>query len=76
MALLFGTKQPETRVRMATGNYRANLLRSSILNPRRFRALSAKLAADERLPLVLRAFARNQYLDGIYVDELRNGGTI
>jgi glycosyltransferase involved in cell wall biosynthesis len=76
MAVLFTAKQPEARVRMATGNYRINILRSSLLNPRWTRALSGKLAAEERLPFALRAFARGQYLDGIYIDELRKGGTI
>jgi glycosyltransferase involved in cell wall biosynthesis len=74
MALVFLAKQPSMRVRLATGNYRANLLRAALLNPRRLRPCFAALADAPKLPYALRAFARSQYLDGIYLDELRNGG--
>jgi len=74
MALLFTKKQPSMRVRLATGNYRANLLRAALLNPRPLRPCFAALADAPRLPFALRAFARSQYLDGVYVDELRKGG--
>jgi hypothetical protein len=73
MAVLFTKKQPETRVRMATGNYRINRLRGALFSPKWLRQYAAKIAEDQAMPYVIRAFARSQYLDGIYVDELRLG---
>ena len=74
MAVLFTKKQPEMRVRLATGNYRVNRLRGALLAPAWLQPFAAKIAEDGNLPHSLRAFARGHYLDGVYIGELRREG--
>ena len=71
MATAFVTKQPQTRVRLATGNYILNRLRGAIVAPEWMLAVTAGIAANEQAPGVLRAAARAHFLDGLYVAELR-----
>ena len=75
MALIFSEKQPELRVRLATGNYRLNRLRGAVLAPQWMLPLAAHVANNTTFPQPLRAFARGHYLDGVYIAELRQGAT-
>ena len=68
MAVRFVGKNPSTRVKTATGAYRANLLRAKALEPSL--PWFAGVAQDERFPAAVRRLARAQLLDGIYTTEL------
>lgn len=70
MAMRFVTKAPTSRVRMATGAYKVNMLRARFLMPESLLALYAGAATEERLPAWLRSIARAQFLDGMYAKEL------
>ena len=54
----------------ATGAHPANVLRGRFLTPEALLALYAGVATADRLPGWLRAFARTQFLDGVYTREL------
>jgi GT2 family glycosyltransferase len=69
MARRFLEKQPSSRVRMATGAYPANLMRAKLLFPDKVLALWAGVATSDA-PGAVRAFARSQFLDGMYLREL------
>ncbi|MHB8177623.1 MAG: glycosyltransferase family 2 protein [Vulcanimicrobiaceae bacterium] len=70
MARRFLQKSPSLRVRLATGAHPLNLLRAQMLFPDTLLALYGGLATHERTPAALRAFARTQFLDGMYTREL------
>ena len=70
MAGRFLTKHPSRRARLATGAHAANVLRGRFLTPEALLALYAGVATAERAPRWLRAFARTQFLDGVYTREL------
>jgi GT2 family glycosyltransferase len=70
MARHFLDKQDSSRTRMAVGAHPANLLRARYLLPDSLLAIYAGLATSEKAPAFLRAFARTQYLDGMYSREL------
>ena len=70
MARRFLEKQPSKRVRAATGAYPMNLLRARYLLPDSVLAIFAGLATSDRAPDAVRAFARSQFLDGMYTREL------
>ena len=70
MARRFIEKQPGKRVRAATGAYPINFLRARFLLPDSLLAVFAGLATSEKAPDVVRAFARAQFLDGMYTREL------
>ncbi len=71
MARRFLEKQPTQRVRMATGAHPVNLLRASFLKPDQLLAIYAGIATSEKAPPVLRNLAKAQFLDGMYVRELK-----
>ncbi len=54
------------RTKLATGAYAFNLWRSRLFAPAWSLASYRAVAQDERAPVVLRALARAQYLDGAY----------
>jgi hypothetical protein len=62
---------PTTRVKLATGAYRLNLLRARILAPPLAQPLFAGLASSSRVPAPLATLARELLLDSVYTDELR-----
>ncbi len=64
-------KEPSWRARLATGAYAANLLRASVTAPEWALPLYAGIAKSGRMPGILREFARAQFLDGLYTNELR-----
>jgi GT2 family glycosyltransferase len=70
MARHFLDKQDSSRTRMAVGAHPANLLRARYLLPDSLLAVYAGVATSEKAPAFLRAFARTQYLDGMYSREL------
>jgi glycosyltransferase involved in cell wall biosynthesis len=70
MARRFLAKQPSARVRAATGAYPMNVLRARYLLPDSLLAFYAGIATSERAPELVRAFARSQFLDGMYTREL------
>jgi len=70
MARRFIEKQPSKRVRAATGAYPINFLRAKYLLPDSLLAVFAGLATSEKAPGIVRAFARSQFLDGMYTREL------
>lgn len=69
MAKRFLEKQPSSRVRMATGAYPANLMRARVQFPDAMLNVWAGVATSEA-PAAVRAFARAQFLDGMYLREL------
>ena len=71
MAVRFVGKNPSPRALMATGAYRANLIRARVLEP--LLPVYAGLAIDDRVPVAIRALARSRLLDGIYTQELARG---
>ncbi|MBV8727607.1 MAG: glycosyltransferase family 2 protein [Candidatus Eremiobacteraeota bacterium] len=73
MAARFIRKNQSRRARLATGAHTWNFLRARALAPRWMLPFYAGFAADERVPPVLRAVARHQLLDGMYVHELQRG---
>lgn len=70
MAGRFLLKHPSRRARLATGAHPANVLRGRFLTPEALLALYAGVATAGRAPRWLRAFARAQFLDGVYTREL------
>ena len=70
MAGRFVLKHPSRRARLATGAHSANVLRGRFLTPEVLLALYAGVATAGRAPRWLRAFARTQFLDGVYTREL------
>ncbi len=70
MARRFLEKQPSQRARMATGAHALNLLRAKYLLPDSLLAVFAGLATSDDAPAAIRAFARAQFLDGMYTREL------
>jgi len=70
MAGRFLMKHPSRRARLATGAHPANVLRGRFLTPEALLALYAGVATAGRVPGWLRAFARTQFLDGVYTREL------
>jgi glycosyltransferase involved in cell wall biosynthesis len=70
MAGRFLQKHPSRRARLATGAHAANVLRGRYLTPEALLALYAGVATADRAPGWLRAFARTQFLDGVYTREL------
>ncbi|MDQ6930357.1 MAG: glycosyltransferase [Candidatus Eremiobacteraeota bacterium] len=73
MAARFIKKNPSKRARMATGAYGFNVLRAKTLAPQWLLPFFAGLAAEARLPRAVRAIARAQLLDGMYIAELERG---
>ena len=71
MARRFLEKQPTQRVRMATGAHRVNMLRASLFEPDNVLAVFAGIATSDKAPPALRNLARAQFLDGMYVRELK-----
>lgn len=70
MAGRFVDKHPSKRARMATGAHGLNVVRGKYLLPDALLALYAGVATGDEAPPWLRAFARAQFLDGIYTREL------
>jgi GT2 family glycosyltransferase len=70
MAARFLAKHPSRRARLATGAHPLNLLRARYLIPEPMLALCGGVATSRRAPAWLRAIARAQFLDAIYVREL------
>jgi glycosyltransferase involved in cell wall biosynthesis len=70
MAARFVRKSPTPRAKLATGAYRANLLRAKALAPRSAQPLFAGVATSPNVPPALARFARGRLLDSVYVDEL------
>lgn len=68
MAARFVRKNPSARVRSATGAHPLNLLRGKAVE--RLVPWYAGVAADERFPAAVRAAARAQLLDAVYIAEL------
>ncbi|MBV8363229.1 MAG: glycosyltransferase family 2 protein [Candidatus Eremiobacteraeota bacterium] len=73
MAARFIRKNTSRRARLATGAYPWNFWRARALAPKWLLPLYAGFAADERVPPLVRAVARHQLLDGMYVHELQRG---
>ena len=73
MAAQFIRKNRSRRARLATGAHSWNFWRARALAPKWMLPLYAGFAADERMPSALRAVARYQLLDGMYVHELQRG---
>ncbi len=71
MAARFLEKDGGLRARLATGAYAPNMLRGQLLAPEWALPFYAGIAQDDRMPGMLRCFARAQLLDGAYVGELR-----
>ena len=71
MAARLLTKDAGLRTKLATGAYRANLLRSQLTVPAWTLPFYSSLARSRRAPQALRALARAQLLDGEYTGELR-----
>ena len=71
MAARLLQKDSGLRARMATGAYGPNLLRAQVMAPGWSLPMYAGMAQNDRLPEVLRRFARAQLLDGAYAGELR-----
>ncbi len=70
MALLFASKHPQLRVRLATGDYALNRWRSALWSAPAIQPGLVALSENPRVPQFVRAFARQQYLDGLYLAEL------
>ena len=73
MAARFIRKNRSRRARLATGAHRWNFLRVRALAPKWLLPIYAGVASDERVPPAVRAVARHQLLDGMYVHELQRG---
>jgi len=71
MAALLLEKDRGLRTKLATGAYAANLWRARVFSPASAAPLYRRLAESERLAPPLRALARTQYLDAVYVAALR-----
>jgi GT2 family glycosyltransferase len=71
MAARFLGKDSSLRTKLATGAYGLNLARSAFFAPQWSLEGYRRLAASERAPAPVRAFARAQLLDGSYTSALR-----
>ncbi len=71
MAVLLLEKDSTPRTRFATGAYALNMLRSQILAPPALAPWFRRLAENARLPAFVRAVARAQWLDAVYIKALR-----
>jgi len=71
MAALLITRHDGWRSRLATGAYGLNVARSGVLAPSFALPALRRVAERAAVPAALRAIARGQYLDGVYVTELR-----
>ncbi|MBV9718994.1 MAG: glycosyltransferase [Candidatus Eremiobacteraeota bacterium] len=70
MAARFLDKHPSPRARLATGAHAFNLLRARYLISEPALAVCGGIATSARAPAWLRAIARAQFLDAMYVREL------
>lgn len=70
MAARFVRKKPTSRIKLATGAYRFNLLRAKIFAPALAQPLLAGLATSPRTPPALAGVARGMLLDSVYTEEL------
>ncbi|MBV8154167.1 MAG: glycosyltransferase [Candidatus Eremiobacteraeota bacterium] len=70
MARRFLSKHPGRRARLATGAHAVNVLRGRFLMPEALLAFYAGVATHSRAPGWIKAFARAQFLDGVYTKEL------
>lgn len=70
MARRFVEKHPSKRARMATGLYGFNALRARYLLPDALLSIYAGVATARSAPPWIKALARAQFLDGMYVREL------
>jgi len=70
MAARFVRKTPTLRAKLATGAYRANLLRAKVLAPAAAQPLFAGIATSPRVPAAVARLARGRLLDSLYADEL------
>lgn len=70
MARRFVEKHPSDRARMATGTHGFNALRARYLLPDALLSVFAGVATSGRAPAWIKALARAQFLDGMYVREL------
>jgi GT2 family glycosyltransferase len=68
MAARLLRKNPSARTRLATGAYPLNRVRGKIVSP--LLPLYAGLASSTTLPKPLVAYARAQFLDGVYLEGL------
>ncbi|HEV3157130.1 MAG TPA: glycosyltransferase family A protein [Candidatus Baltobacteraceae bacterium] len=71
MAARLVAKDPSVRTRLATGAYFLNELRAQAFVPHWSLPWYFGLASNERVPAMIRDFARGRALDGLYIDELR-----
>ena len=71
MAARFLGKDSSLRTKLATGAYGLNLARSAVFAPQWSLEGYRRLAASDRVPDPVRAFARAQLLDGSYTSALR-----
>ncbi len=71
MAVLLLEKDATARTRFATGAYALNMWRSRIFAPPGLAPAFRRLAENARLPAFVRAVARAQWLDAVYVGALR-----
>jgi glycosyltransferase involved in cell wall biosynthesis len=71
MAALLLEKNPSLRIKLATGAYAANLWRARLVAPASLAPFYRRLTENARLAAPLRALARSQYLDAVYVAALR-----
>ncbi len=70
MAARFVRKAPTARIRLATGAYRANLVRARVLAPPALQPLLAGLASSAHAPRAVKLLAREALLDNVYTNEL------
>jgi GT2 family glycosyltransferase len=71
MAARLLEKDSGVRARLATGGYELNFLRAGLSAPAWMLPWYAGLAEDERIPRMLRGFARERLLDGTYTHALK-----
>jgi glycosyltransferase involved in cell wall biosynthesis len=71
MAALLLEKDQSVRTKLATGAYAANLWRARLVSPASAAPFYRRAAESPRLAAPLRALARGQYLDAVYVAALR-----
>jgi glycosyltransferase involved in cell wall biosynthesis len=70
MAARFVRKVPTRRVKLATGAYRANLVRARLLAPPALQPLLAGIASSAHAPAPFKLLAREALLDNVYTNEL------
>jgi len=71
MAVRLLEKDSGLRIRLATGAYAPNLWRAALVAPEHLGPSYRRAADNPKLPGILRAFARGQYLDTVYTGALR-----